>query len=90
MSVGMLIRHRCADYDGWRRACDSLASRQGEHGMVARSVHRSPDDPNGVAVVHPLASRVDGDAFAASDRVRANMARAGVVGVPPVEIFEDG
>jgi hypothetical protein len=89
MTVTTFVRHTCADYDAWRAVYDGLDDWQRRNGVIAKSVHRSPEDGNDVLVVHQFASLADVEAFMSNDELRANMEKAGVLGPPRIEIFED-
>ena len=89
MSATLFVHHACADYDAWRAGYDALAEFQSEHGVLAQSVHRSPDDPNVVTVLHRFASLEEARAFVELDELKEDMERIGVVRPVRIEILED-
>ena len=49
----LVILHRVADYDAWRKVYDSVADMQESAEVTGESVHRMVDDPNNVLVLRP-------------------------------------
>ena len=81
------MQHRVSDYAAWRKVYDEVADMQTKGGVIARSVHRSKDDPNLVLVMHEFASVDAATAFLSSGDLKAAMGRAGVQGPPRIEIY---
>lgn len=57
--------------------------------MIAKSVHRSKDDPNLIAVLHKFGIMEQATAFFANADLKAAMHRGGVQGMPRAEFYED-
>jgi quinol monooxygenase YgiN len=85
----LFVRHTVNDYARWKAGYDDFASVREEMGVTAASVHRDPDDPNTLMVVHEFATVDDMLAFVNSDELRDAMKNAGVVGQPVIWLSED-
>jgi quinol monooxygenase YgiN len=84
-----IVRHHVQDYATWRKIYQEFAPVQKEGGVVEESVYQDRDDPNEVVVLHRFENRATADAFLGSSALRETMQRAGVVGQPRIEVFED-
>jgi quinol monooxygenase YgiN len=84
-----IVRHHVQDYAAWRKVYDDLAPVQKAGGVTEESVYQDKDDANEVVVLHSFADRAKADAFLASSELREGMQRAGVVGQPRIELFEE-
>lgn len=84
----MVVLHRVADYDAWRKVYDEFESGQAAGGVTREEVHQEPDDPNNVLVLHYFDSVEKAREFVASDDLKDAMKRAGVEGQPRVEVYE--
>ena len=85
----MVVSHRVRDYVAWRKVYDETAPLQKANGVTAESVYRSKDDPNTVLVLHTFATVAAAEAFVHLKELRDAMQRAGVEGMPRIEIFEE-
>lgn len=81
------IQHEVQDYPAWRAVYDSVAEIQRDWGVTAESVHQLANDPNTVLVLHHFATVAQAQGFMTSQELRDAMQRAGVEGVPRVEIY---
>ncbi|MGA7672485.1 MAG: antibiotic biosynthesis monooxygenase [Nitrolancea sp.] len=84
-----VVRHTVSDYDAWRKLYDSFEPLQKKYGVLEESVYQDPGNPNDVLVLHRFDSLEKAEAMLNSAEVREAMGRAGVVGQPRVELFED-
>ena len=84
-----IIRHQVQDYATWRKIYDAFAPVQKAGGVIEESVYQDHQDPNTVLILHRFADRATADAFLASGELRETMHRAGVVGQPRIEMFEE-
>lgn len=82
--IRMFVRHGVADYEAWRRAYDAFDAERSGMGVRGHAVFRSVDAPNDVTAWHDFDTIEAARAFAASDRLRAVMAEAGVDGEPSI------
>ncbi|MEA3277464.1 MAG: cyclase [Pseudomonadota bacterium] len=83
----LMIRHRVADYEAWKRGYDEADWLRKQHGILYASVHRDATDPNVVMAVHRFEDMSGANEFA--DAVRPLMEQIGVEGQPEVWIGED-
>ena len=84
-----IIRHKVSDFDAWRKVYDSAGAMQKAGGVIEESVHQGKNDPNDVVVLHRFNSIDEAEKFLASSDLKEAMQRAGVVGAPRIEVFED-
>ncbi len=84
-----IARHHVEDYAKWRKIYEDFALVQKAGGVLQESVYQDQDDANEVVVLHSFADRATADAFLGSAELRETMQRAGVVGRPRIEVFED-
>ncbi|MET1065141.1 MAG: hypothetical protein ABWX85_09240 [Arthrobacter sp.] len=84
----LLILHRVADYDAWRKVYDSVSDVPEFRGITSKSVHRTADDPNNVLVLHYFDSVDEARAFTTLPELKDAMQRAGVQGEPRFEFYE--
>lgn len=84
----LLILHRVADYEAWRKVYDSVSDMPEFSGVTSDSVHRMVDDPNNVLVLHYFDSVDEARAFTTLQELVDVMQRAGVQGKPRFELYE--
>ena len=78
----LFIRHSVRDYDQWRKHYEAFGEKRDTMGVTGAAVFRSPEDPGDVTVWHDFATLEKAQAFAASPKLKAAMAGAGVVSAP--------
>ncbi len=83
------VRHRVADFAKWKPVFDEHEGMRRAAGFIAHSVQRDADDPNIVIVAARVRDLARAREFAASEDLRAAMARAGVQGPPEIRFAED-
>jgi len=83
------VRHQVKEYAAWRKIYGEFAPVQKAAGVIEESVYQDKDNPNDVLVLHRFTDRAKADGFLASSELREAMQRAGVVGQPRIELFEE-
>lgn len=83
------VRHRVADYDAWRIAYDEHGAVRKTHGTTGDTVLRDAQDPNEVLVLTYWPSITEAQAFANDPSLGEAMGRAGVIGAPRIEFYEE-
>jgi heme-degrading monooxygenase HmoA len=90
MRTVMLVDHRVADFDAWRKVYDEVRGWQHEHGVHFQQVLRNADDPNRVVVTHAFDSREAAEAFVNNPELQEAMGRGGVdASSVKVEYFDE-
>ena len=89
MSATLAVRHNVEDYAAWRKVYDELEPLRAQHGCTAQRVMRLPGDDNDVFLTHEFPTAEQADSFAHDPALRDGMGRAGVQGMPRIEIFTD-
>jgi quinol monooxygenase YgiN len=87
--ASIFVKHKVNDYASWKRVYDDFASYRKQNGVTAASVHRDPDDPTMIIVMHRFGDVNAAQNFLNSDELRAAMANAGVSGQPEIWLTED-
>ncbi len=85
----MIVKHRVADFDGWKKVFDEMDPARRQHGWLGYSIHRDATDPNLVVIVNRVGDVASAKSYGSSPDLRAAMQRAGVQGPPEVAFFED-
>jgi quinol monooxygenase YgiN len=90
MSTIALVRHPVEDFDTWKKAYDTFAPVQAEHGVHAHQVLRSIANPNDVIVTHTFDSTEAAKAFFAMPELKETMSQAGVdAGSVQISYFDE-
>ncbi len=89
MSATLIARQNVSEYNAWRKAYNEADTIRARHGCTGESVLRSPKDYNLVFITHQFPTVEQAEAFTADPELHSAMARAGVVGDPGIELFED-
>jgi quinol monooxygenase YgiN len=76
--VAVIVHHRVADYDIWRREFDHTVE-GADATNLSYQVWRGQDDPNLVIVANTFESRKAAEAVMNSPALREAMARGGVI-----------
>ena len=82
----LIVRHRVQDYGAWRAVYESVEGLRQQHACSGAEVMVDPGDKQEVFVLHRFPTVTQAQAFAESSELREAMSRAGVVGLPRVEI----
>jgi hypothetical protein len=85
----LVVKHRVANFEGWKKAFDSMESVRKEHGWLGHTVLRDANDPNVVMIVNHVRDLDGAKRYGGSQALRDGMAKGGVQGTPEVAFFED-
>ena len=83
------VRHSAADFDAWRVVFDEHGTIRKGHGCTGETVLRDEQDPNSILVLTQWPSPAEAHAFASDPSLAEAMKRAGVVGPPRIEFYEE-
>ena len=89
MSAILAVRHQVSDYAAWRKVYDDVEPLRAQYGCTAQRVLRLLEDGNDLFITHELRSAAQASGFAGDPELREAMDRAGVQGMPRIEIFTD-
>jgi len=89
MSAVLAVRHQVSDYAAWRKVYDEVEPLRAQYGCTAQRVLRLPEDGNELFITHEFPSAAQASGFAGDLELREAMDRAGVQGMPRIEIFTD-
>lgn len=85
----LLVRHRVADYEGWKRDFDDRAGARLEAGSRGGTVFHGTDAPDQVVVLLEWDEAEQADAFARSKDLWRAMGRDGVPDDAEASILEE-
>ena len=85
--VAVLVAHRVADYDTWKKVFDDHLAARKESGCLGHHINRGADDPNMVYIYCPATDAAKARAFLDSPDLEDVMKNAGVEGPPTVHVM---
>ena len=87
--AAMIVKHRVANFDQWKKVFDSLEPVRLEYGWIGHDVLRDAADPNVVVIVNHVKDLLGAKAYGGSEVLHAAMAKGGVQGVPEIQFYND-
>ena len=85
----MMVKHRVANFESWKKVFDSMQAVRKEHGWIGHEVHRDAADPNIVVVVNHVRDIAGAKRYGGSDALRTAMQSAGVQGAPEISFLDE-
>jgi hypothetical protein len=85
----LLVRHRVANFEKWKKVFDRLEGLREKHGFYAHSVHRDATDSNIVVIVNRVRDMTEAKTYGASHELHDAMIEAGVQGPPEITFLND-
>jgi len=82
--VRMFIRHKVNEYKTWRKAYDGFDAERHTMGVTGHAVFQTAGDPLDLTIWHDFATLDKAKAFAASQKLKDVMAKAGVKTAPDI------
>jgi hypothetical protein len=89
MSAALIVRHRVANFDSWKKVFDSMTDVRKQHGWLQTLVYRDATDPNMVTIVNRVKDLDGAKRYGSSDALRNGMKEAGVQGPPEIFFVEE-
>jgi hypothetical protein len=83
----MAVNHDVEDYDRFKAVFDEFPPSEG--GALYHRLNRNVDDPKNLTIVSGFASMETAIAFRDNPDLKDAMGRAGVVGHPRIELYEE-
>ena len=80
--IRMFVRHNVKSYSAWRKAYNAFDKERQGMGVTAHAVYNTEGFPNDVTITHDFKNMAAAQKFAASPRLKAVMAKAGVASPP--------
>ena len=84
MSAALIVRHRVANFEEWKKVFDSMTETRKQHGWLQAFVYRDATDPNMVTIVNRVKDLDGAKRYGSSDVLRNAMKNGGVQGPPEV------
>ena len=85
--VTVILSHEVTNYTDWKKGFDSGEPLRQQAGVKTLGVYNAVDNPNVVTVVTEFPSKEAVQGFMSNPNLKADMAKAGVVGAPEVKIL---
>jgi quinol monooxygenase YgiN len=85
----MLVKHRVANFESWKKVFDSMEAIRKEHGWLGHEVHRDALDPNVVVIVNRVRDVEGAKRYGGSEALRNGMQKAGVLGPPDITFLDE-
>lgn len=85
--VALLVAHRVADYDTWKKVFDDHLPTRKEAGCLGHHINRGADDPDMLYVYCPATDVAKVRAFVEAPDLEGVMEDAGVEGTPAVHVM---
>jgi hypothetical protein len=89
MTAALIVRHRVADFDSWKKAFDGFVETRRQHGWTSAIVYRDATDPNMVTIVNRVKDLDGAKRYGSSDGLRDAMSKMGVQGPPEIYFVEE-
>jgi hypothetical protein len=89
MAAALVVKHRVADFDAWKKVFDSMTPIRREYVWVGHIVLRDAQDPNVVTVVNRVKDLDGAKRYGASPELKNAMKQAGVQGVPEISFLDE-
>ena len=84
----IVIKHKVANYDKWRKEYDAHDSVRVAHGISHFVIGRGMDDPNTIIVIDKMNDVMKAKEFSALPSLKGAMKKAGVMGVPEFAYYD--
>ncbi|MBC7384029.1 MAG: cyclase [Bacteroidia bacterium] len=85
--VTTILSHEVKDYADWKQGFDSDESNRSKMGVTVSGVYQSAENPNMVTVITEVPNIEAIKSFMANPELKANMEKAGVIGMPDIKIL---
>ena len=89
MAAALIVRHRVANFENWKKAFDGMTEIRRAHGWTSTIVYRDASDPNLVTIVNRVKDVDGAKRYGSSPELRTAMQQAGVQGPPEIAFVEE-
>jgi quinol monooxygenase YgiN len=89
MAAALIVRHRVANFDTWKKVFDEMIETRRAHGWLSTIVYRDAADPNVVTIVNRVKDLDGAKRYGASPDLRGAMERGGVQGPPEIQFVDE-
>jgi hypothetical protein len=84
MAAALIVRHRVANFEAWKKVFDSMTETRRRHGWLSTIVYRDVADPLMVTIVNRVTDVDGAKRYGSSPELKTAMQNAGVQGPPDV------
>ncbi|HEX7478129.1 MAG TPA: hypothetical protein VF331_10010 [Polyangiales bacterium] len=89
MAAGLIVKHRVANFEAWKKVFDGMDATRKAHGWLSSIVYQDAADPNLVTIVNRVKDLDGAKRYGAGADIRAAMERGGVMGAPEVSFVTE-
>ncbi len=89
MTAALIVKHRVADFETWKKAFDGMDATRKANGWISAIVYRDAVDPNLVTIVNRVKDLDGAKRYGSGPEIRAAMERGGVIGAPEVSFVNE-
>lgn len=89
MTAALVVKHRVADFDAWKKVFDSMTPVRKKHGWLGHTVLRDAQDPNVVTIINRVKDLDGAKRYGASPEIKDAMKAGGVQGPPEISFLEE-
>lgn len=89
MAAALVIRHRVANFEKWKKVFDSMTATRREHGWLSAIVYQDATDPLMVTIVNRVKDLDGAKRYGGNPALKAAMQEAGVQGPPEIFFLEE-
>ena len=87
--ASLLVQQKVKSFEEWKKVFDSVVSLRSSYGGRESQVFRNADDPNNVTVMVKWDSVANARKWAQSPEMKEAMQKAGVEGIPAINILNE-
>jgi hypothetical protein len=89
MPAALIVKHRVADFDQWKKVFDSMTPVRRQYGWLGHIVLRDAQDPNVVTIINRVKDLDGAKRYGGSQDLKNGMKDAGVQGAPEISFLEE-
>jgi len=89
MAAALIVKHRVADFDTWKKVFDSMTAVRRQHGWLGHIVLRDAQDPNVVTIINRVKDLDGAKRYGGSQEIKNAMKEGGVQGPPEISFLEE-
>jgi quinol monooxygenase YgiN len=89
MAAALIVRHRVANFESWKKVFDSFTDVRRSHGWLSAIVYRDEADPNMVTIINRVKDLDGAKRYGSSEGLRNAMREGGVQGTPEIHFCDE-
>ncbi len=89
MAAALIVRHRVANFEEWKKVFDDMFETRRSHGWLSAIVYRDATDPNMVTIINRVKDLDGAKRYGAAPGLREAMQKGGVQGAPEIHFVDE-